>query len=53
MVRKIFTFYRDYFSCPDIDAHINNREYSTNRLREEGRAEVSRRGKMTLRRFSE
>ena len=37
MARKIFTFYRDYFNCPDIDTHINNREYkySANRLREE------------------
>ena len=36
MARKIFTFYRDYFNCPDIDTHINNREYSANRLTEGG-----------------
>ena len=57
MARKIFTFYRDYFNCPDIDTDINNREYSANRLREEGRARLSRvsecKCKMSLRRFSQ
>ena len=42
MARKIFTFYRDYFNCPDSDTLINNREYkySANRPREE-KLEVS------------